>query len=330
MLTRNPLVTLNDGTTIQTIGDVHLGKKFSGVPLHKRGIFEAQVINRFKVLLNTKADFIVQPGDLFDEFNVDNALVLLAYKLIINAATKNPDIQYVILRGNHDDSKDLTKTSSFAIFATILEAADLSNVTVVGDEPMAIQTPKGNWIKFIGWSAKHSALELAQMGSQEKMEAIFGHWDLSVPDNVSQHNMIPLDHLNTELVVVGHTHIPSDTNRGGKRILVTGSLFPYAHGEQLDTDELFYTIKLADYDPEIHDGKIVRFILEDGESIPDGDFLRVSAIPIAGGVEEIEEDDSVVEGFDLVVLLKKYLAENGIDDVSRSNILERYQSQHAE
>ena len=49
-------------------------------------------------------------------------------------AKENRNTHYIVMRGNHDVSRDLSRSSSFEIFTRLV--ASVPNITVVGDNPL--------------------------------------------------------------------------------------------------------------------------------------------------------------------------------------------------
>lgn len=332
-LDRNPFIILPNGTRVQTIGDVHLGRSFiNGVPLDKRGLIEAMVKAKFEKLLETPADYIVQMGDIFDKFQVDESEVIYVAETFLKIARKHKDRRYVLLRGNHDESKDVTKTSSFTVLSMILREAGLPNIHVVSGVSGFDEKDR---MGMIGWSPESSAKELADLlvitNQDTPLAAVFGHWDVNLPDNASHFNHVPTKQLKdiTTLIITGHDHKPGEEHRDGIRIIKTGSILPLAHGEELETDELIYTIKPSDYDPALHDGKIVRFILTDEEEIPEGDFLQVKAIMKPAGATETDEE-SDADSFDLAEILREFLIKEKIDEDLAAEVVERFSSRNVD
>ena len=117
---------------VRTLGDPHLGKKFTtGVPVHRRGDREKLVAetfqNSFKNLDEIKLHICV--GDLFDKFRVPEEVILFAAQTYRNAAEYNPDTQFIVLRGNHDASRDTDFKSSFDVFTALVGSVE--NIFVV-------------------------------------------------------------------------------------------------------------------------------------------------------------------------------------------------------
>lgn len=326
---RNPLITFDDGTTVQNLGDVHLGRTYvNGVPLDQRGKIEAKQMAEFERLLDVDADYLVQNGDIFDKFTVDNAVVEYAATKVLEAKRKRPDRKDVYIRGNHDDSKDVTKVSSFDIFQKILEESGEPNLYVV-TTLMGIDD-----FMFFGWSPDQAAEDLAKTVKGIKVKAAFGHWDVNLPDHSSKFNLVPVDQLKevTDLVVTGHDHKPGTLERDGVTIVKVGSVIPLAHGEETEADAFIYTIELKDYDPAIHDGKIVRFILDDEEEVPEGDFLQVKVLPkIAAKTTTTETDNEPeTDSFELTDVLQDFLEKQELGDTTVADVVERFKSANVE
>src|SRR5277367_6305370 len=119
--------------TFTVLGDGHLGKQFiHNVPLHRRGDHERIVWAKFEESLDPQgAEVHTNLGDLFDRPVVPYAIVWRAAQLYIDTARRYPQTIFVVLRGNHDASRDLEAISAFDIFAGLV--AGHSNIVVVKD-----------------------------------------------------------------------------------------------------------------------------------------------------------------------------------------------------
>lgn len=322
---RNPQLTIN-GKKFQTIGDVHLGRKYiNGVPLHMRGTMEKLQREKFEALLAIDdVSYTVLVGDLFDSFVVDPADVDFAASALLGAARISPNRRFVVLGGNHDESKDLERISSFDNFKFIVSEANLPNVDIV-EGPSIIEG-----IGYVSWSAKYSASELAEelVAKKEKLHAVFGHWDVVLPSNANHYNMVPTKQLKeiTKKIVTGHVHKPEVVERDGIEITITGSIMPLAHGEEVPEDEMFYTVTRKEYDedPKKYDRKFVRFVLNEDEDLPEGDFLQIKAYvkPVKTSIDANEPDE--VTEFDVAKLLKKFLIDNEVSDKKAAEVVERF------
>ena len=328
MPTRNPQLTIN-GMKIQTVGDIHLGRKYhNGVPIHMRGQMEKLQREKFTELLSTGGvEGFVLVGDTFDSYIVDPADVEFAASGILGAARGNPDIWFVVLGGNHDESKDTTKKSSFDLFKLIIKEANLDNIHLI-EKPTVF---KG--MGFISWSATYSAKELAEqlvssvsVSGSNALAAVFGHWDVVLPSNANHYNMVPTEQLKavTQKIVTGHVHRPDTVERDGIEITLTGSILPLSHGEEIDSDEMFYTVTKDEYeaDPKKYERKFVRFVLNEDEELPEGDFLQVKAY-VKPSKTSLDEGEVATE-FDISKILKAYLIKNDVPEARTIEVVERF------
>ena len=234
---------------IVTIGDPHLGHKFRvGVSHEMIGKREGVVNKTFEDQLNEAgkqgADLCVCMGDLFDTHTVDNDLVHEVYRYYVRASTKYPDTVYVLLKGNHDWHRDHTRVASFDILYELLQ--DIDNVVVTLSPTLLF---KGSKIYgLFPWMPPepHTALEWAQKICEgKKIEAAFGHWDSAW----SEHNIIPTDYLISQgikSIYTGHEHTPRVVEEHGTKIVWTGSMMPYAHGQD-PNHTLYRTLTLEEY-----------------------------------------------------------------------------------
>lgn len=327
MAERNPILTIA-GKKIQTVGDVHLGRKYiNGVPFHMRGTMEEMQRAKFKALLATPSvQGYVLVGDLFDSFVVDPADVDFAAGSLLDAARAAPDRWFVVLAGNHDESKDLSRKSSFDNFRLIVKEANLANVRLV-EAPVVFEG-----MGFISWSARYSAKELAEQlvaKNTGQLDAVFGHWDVHLPDNANHYNMVPVEQLKTitSKIVTGHVHTPETLERDGVEIIITGSVLPLAHGEDIESDELFYTVTREEYDkdPKRYERKFLRFVLEEDEELPEGDFLQIKTyVKPTKGKTPLDQDDDEPTEFDVGKILMKFLLDNDVDKTRATNVVERF------
>lgn len=342
-VSRNPKLTIN-GKTVQTIGDVHLGRSYiNGVPIHMRGKMEKKQRDAFVHLLDTATvDYLVVVGDLFDSFIVDPSDVDFAVTSVLQSARKYPSRTLVVLGGNHDESKDLTRKSSFDNFKLALKEAAIENLSVI-EQPTVI-----DGMGFISWSARYSAKELAEqlialktvtgyineghgnVGEDYSLYAVFGHWDVNLPENANHYNMVPTQQLKavTDLIITGHVHKPDVVERDNVQIVITGSMLPLAHGEELEEDKMFFTVTREEYDkePAKYENTFVRFILKEDEELPEGNFLQIKAYVKP---TRQAETDSVTDTFDLASVLDEFLEKEGIDETLRASVVERFKARNA-
>src|SRR4051794_6184961 len=182
-------------------------------------------------------------GDLFDRAVVPYETIVSAARLYMDAAAKFPRTKFVILRGNHDTSRDADKISAFDVFSMIVEGAE--NIRPIA-EPQQVE---GYW--FCPWDPVRSAAELVAQYATPALAA-FGHFDITG----NEHNLVPVQELaaaGITKVYTGHVHLPQKFTRAGVDVIVTGSMQPLAHGED-PSQRLYVTRSLAEVEtnPEAH------------------------------------------------------------------------------
>jgi len=285
------------------LGDVHLGKRFvNGVPLHRRGDRETMQLEQFRSnLMNTKADLHIQVGDLFDSFQVGNMTVFAAAMIYREASRKNPHTKYIVLRGNHDASRDVDKVSSFQLFKEMVRDA----VIVVDERPYQI----GKYI-LIPWHPFKTAEEMVSDGLWDAEIAV-GHWDVVMGDT----NRIPAKtmlEMGIQRAVTGHDHTKRDTVVDGLPVHVTGSMQPYSHGEDPDGN-IYVTVTLQEALESDFTNKCVRVVLQPNEVLDQAiECLQLTIQRMKGDDVELEAD---FEAFDLNLLFERAREEVGLDEV---------------
>lgn len=313
-------------TTITDLGDTHLGRKFTtGVPLERRGDREKMVWNEFVTsLMECDTDWHIQTGDLFDGFAMPEALVLDVALMYRQAAYTNPDTFYVVYRGNHDASRDTNKASSFDVLAELLK--DLQNVKVLKE--VTILAHGADTIGFIPWhpfkSAQELAVELIELRKKiygvasKPLTMVYGHWDVQSFGG-STFNLVPTDILNavTTLVKTGHIHKPDTFTKDGVKVVVVGSMQPYAHGE--DPADIWYKTVTLDHLPLVPEGYFhdvnVRVLIKPGEFVPEiPRVLSLITKVVKPGYEEGDDESLEVEfeEFDMGALFRQCLKNNNV------------------
>ncbi len=336
------------------VGDVHLGRKFTnGVPLHRKGDREKMVHADFEERIGSyEGPMLVQTGDLFDSFTVDEAIVLWAESVVRRAALAYPGTKYVFYRGNHDASKDVNKKSSFDVFEALLR--DLPNVLVLKDVTIVPlhyiadneHDPVTKYFGFIPWhpfkSAQVLAEELVQMSyhtdasAHQTLEAVFGHWDVKdYGSTAHDFNMVPTKILIqvTKTIYTGHVHKPCEFDRDGVRVHVVGSMQPYAHGEG-DGFPHYMTIPYDTYVNEKDDkyshhyytNANVRILVKDGENPEPPDCLSFSTKKVTETGEEDEEGEIDVEmaDFNMDTLFATVLKECEVSESVAERVLGKF------
>lgn len=321
---------------LYVLGDPHLGRRFTaGVPLARRGEREAEIRELFHsevVCVKPGRQFHVCMGDLFDGWTVDNETVEFAYRTYKEASWRNPSITYIVLGGNHDKSKDKTKVSSFQIFAELCR--DLENVHVLTDTIMQ-RTFDGLNFLFVPWVPWHSSNQqlfieqpkFMTKGEDFKFIAL-GHWDIEDygkgDDEVP--GLIPWQHLKApqcEGIITGHFHKRQRTIMNGIDVFVSGSMAPYAHGEDDDNaeDPQYLTLPRAEVlsrleaDPEAFASKCLRVLLaDDEEPLADINCLQLTMKRGAVGKNADAVLDVKVDDFSLKALFDQVMSEKGVSE----------------
>jgi len=314
---------------IKILGDPHLGRTFTeGVPLHRRGEREEAVWADFtKSLFDVDGcDFHVMMGDLFNKFTVPARIVLDTADAYLKAAKENPTVDYVVLMGNHDQVRDADKRSSFDIFRALVKSQ--GNIYVVSEEPLQLYNHL-----FVPWSPWATAEEMVADvdPGPGKFDAIFGHWDIKSFGGEDS-NLCPYEKLSklTDLIVTGHIHIPEEfTTPFGTRVVVTGSMQPYSHGEDPD-GKLYVTLRQDEID-DAGDlkNKCVRILLQPGEEME----TEIDCLQLTYKRVKEKEDEDVgeveIENFDFKGLFEIVMAHAGVDPSVIQKVWGEYDAQRA-
>lgn len=320
---------------VTTMGDVHLGRKFrNGVPLHRLNEREFLIWEDFrKQLLLADRPFHIQPGDIFNEFAVPEYVTLRAAMEYKEAAKQNPHVIYIVLRGNHDASRDADKASSFDLFQAIL--ADVENVYVVSE--VTVIRKHDMTLGLMPWHPFKSSTELAHELLEKRdhylngqmLDAVVTHCEIKSFGGTDD-NLLPLNVLKhcTKLVYNGHIHQDQEYEAEGVTVVVTGSMQPYAHGE--DTKDRWYkTMHLEDAlkltDEELKNLNL-RVLLREGEVCPEFDCLSLvtKRIMDISEEEEGEQEQVELEDFDMDSLFKSSLNEHGVGNNVAAQILAKF------
>lgn len=242
---------------IYILGDPHLGRQFiHGVPLHRRGEREHMVWDQFVKELNVEAKIHVCMGDLFDKPFVSYDLIVDTAQVYIKTAQKNPNTTYIIMKGNHDYFRDLTRISAFDLFSLLV--TEQLNIHIVDDEVVEYGE-----FAFVGYSVKYQAEDL-WADIMPEVTTVFGHWDVTDYGG-DNHNLIPTKRfaeLGITRAYTGHIHKADTFERDGVEVVVVGSMQPYAHGEETN-DDLYVTLtleQLNDADPDYLKRRCVRVL----------------------------------------------------------------------
>ncbi len=217
------------------LGDTHLGKKFeANVPLHRRGDREKIQWDGFLAALDQSNEPLIQVGDIFDKAVVSNTVVWATAQALRRAATRRP---IALLRGNHDASRDSSRVSSFQILTELVRPF---GVVVADEEPVSF-----HGVCLIPWSPWLNATEMVEKHADiiRLSNTVVGHWDVVMGDT----NQLPatvLLALGVTTAITGHDHNARELEIDGLKVIVTGSMQPYSHGE--DAAGVMYETRAAE------------------------------------------------------------------------------------
>jgi len=269
---------LTNGDKLLTIGDPHLGRTFTtNVPLEFRGIREQQLKDKYIELLNTPdMDYICMMGDLFDEFDVPNDVILFAWQELMKAAQANPNTLYIFNRGNHDESRNTSLKSSWAILKEMADRAAIDNIEILSDQVEVFGV-----VGVVPWHPFHSPEQmvsnLIEYKNEFKLttEVVLTHNDVSTygSDHDPQ-NLMDFKGLAklTDVVLNGHVHVAGELEPiEGLKVINTGSMMPLNFAED-KTGDMFVTLTLEQFnkvDSKTLEGKSVRVLLKPDDEAPD-------------------------------------------------------------
>jgi DNA repair exonuclease SbcCD nuclease subunit len=306
------MIELPCSSRVWHIGDPHLGKRFeNGVPLDRRGEREARQMRKFKDELETDADIIIMVGDLFDHPQVALSVILEAVDAIELAARRRPNVQFFMMAGNHDRSRQLNTIGAWNIFRRIISGS-LPNVFVVDTVGQVenIAFVPWEWGKPVAAAIEERFpkpnVEIAHVVLHHDLEAFGGNTDYMVPA-AELMKKFP----NCQKIVTGHWHLEGDYVVDGIDVSCTGSLEPYTHAED-PNGEIYVSLTLEQLearDPAELRDKCVRVFLREGEELPVGlDCLQLTGKRIS----ELEADPetSVADrlgAFDWQAILDEHL-----------------------
>lgn len=256
---RNPVISvLVDNEVVDKIlfiGDPHLGRRFvTGVPSHRIGDREAFMYSQFSRLLNTAYDplitKIVITGDLLDKFIVSPTVILDTFNILNQV---DEDVDVFIIPGNHDLSKDTSKTSSFQLLTHLISSKCSSIKVIQKSESHTIHYNSCKDILNLYFDCYNPFSDCTveeDLKSMSETSTIIsvGHWDsLSILDKGYTPHQDILTYSN--LVISGHEHTyreytyPFDKSK--TKVLFAGSMQPYSHAEDPDQD-IYLTVKEKD------------------------------------------------------------------------------------
>jgi len=320
----NRITEVPIGTALAGIlGDPHLGRSFvRGVPLNRRGEREKMQMEEFRSRLAKSGsyDVFICMGDLFDKWAVPYSIVFQAAITYLEAARKNPSTEYFVIAGNHDISRDLEKKGALDLFELIV--GDLDNVTVVRHTDLYVHEEIGG--VEVGFFPYHPTIPAEELVTGP-LDIAFGHWDTMFGED----NMIPtkkLAEMGCATAYTGHIHLPDSFTRDGVEVFQVGSMQPYAHGEESDSN-LYITLAKDELEETFVDfsNKCLRILLAPGERLEQEiDCLQLT-IKRTGVAEEDEAEGVTMGDFNLMTLFGLAFEEACVPDEVRSQILTRFE-----
>lgn len=314
---RNPILTIN-GLKIGIIGDVHIGKTFrTGVPKDRLGERESMVLNQLTELLDRDVDYNILVGDLFDKVRVSNSDLYNLITIVENAANKKPNVIFAVINGNHDMPKEVGRISSFQLFEKYFERSSLPNLKIISkhDNSNIIVEPKFGVLLYLSHYNAFAALDEevdSEFINQELIDRFphrvaFGHWETI--DFGSDHFIgrdVPKVVLkNFSAVVTGHEHKPKLTIIEEVPVLTSGSMQPYAYGEELSYEKDFYcTLSIEEVNSrlkvskDIFKNSYVKILVEPDDELPESFLCLGRTYKNIVVQEEKKDGDSIIEEVD--------------------------------
>lgn len=283
---RNPVISLTSGDKefrIQTIGDPHLGRNYRNNLKNRLGDREKMIRQSFLDLLEQPADITIIMGDLFDKVSITNEWFSSTVKSLTFFAEKYPNRKLIVLNGNHDLTKDVSRVSSFNLLENYFRVNDnYPNIIFLSELTDHMYLEEFNTtLCFTNYDPFNSLddLNLPQIKFFDKVDSYkiaFGHFEVeSFESNKFIDRTVPnilLD--NFDLVVTGHIHKPELTEIRDTTILVTGSMQPYAFGEEIKDDgDLYVNLSLKELkeileqNPDAFINSNVRVFYNKGEDL---------------------------------------------------------------
>lgn len=118
--------------SLTILNDLHLGAKRTGgtTPQSALALREYLLGYCYELLQSIEYDLLIN-GDFLDSFEIDMGDLLKIYDMFCDWLHDHPMSELIIGRGNHDISKDSSKTSSFDLLASLLKRRFSERVVIV-------------------------------------------------------------------------------------------------------------------------------------------------------------------------------------------------------
>lgn len=230
-------------------------------------------------------------GDLFDKTVISNECLNRVINIFEKAANSNKDTKYFILNGNHDMTKDKNKISSFDLFIKYFNKNPISNLKIIYEFTQVYMLHNELVLYFSHYNPymslddelkdKSYGLNIDGVLDKAKLRIAFGHWEVTDFSAISGNEkfidrLIPKYIINNfDVIFTGHEHKPKKLNVHEKPVCITGSMLPYAFGEQLSNESDQYLvidntslITALSKDKNVFINTNVRVLYKSGDELP--------------------------------------------------------------
>lgn len=212
--------------------DLHLGSRLTSLPAGEvrdakkrqlRKAFDEMVEYAKKHTIN----LIVMSGDVFDLPSPNKKDKELFYKTIKN----NPDINFVYLKGNHDNKESFTEDyPNLYLFSEEWKTYTFEDIKVSGIE-----------LSDNNASSLYSTLSL----DKDDFNVVMMHGDITANRGKDAINLKKLINKNIDYLALGHIHKGLDTSLDSRgKLVYPGSLF--GRGFDEEGEKGFYVVEVND------------------------------------------------------------------------------------
>lgn len=178
--------------------DLHLDSKMDALPSEKAKIRREEVLSTFERLADyatkIKASAIIIAGDMFDT----SRTTLKTRARVLEAISKNSNVDFLYLSGNHDDDNFLSELesypSNFKVFSDDWQSFEYENVAISGVK-----------INSINVSTVYDNLKL----DEDKVNIVTLHGQIAEYKGEEHAEKISLPRLknkNIDYLALGHVH----------------------------------------------------------------------------------------------------------------------------
>lgn len=232
--------------SVTIINDLHLGAKRSGGTTPQSALaLREYLLGWYAELLSIAQEDLLINGDFLDAFEIDLGDLLKVYDLTCDWLHEHPMSDLIIGRGNHDISKDSSKTSSFDMLCGLLKRRFDPQVTIV-TEPTLLRFP-GCTAYMIPHVTDQNTFDQALLAVPE-VDYLFLHCnydnmfavqaDHSLNLSVEQAKALPVS-----TIVIAHEHQAKIALKG--KVQIVGNQFPSSVADCLGNDFTGVNVKWA-------------------------------------------------------------------------------------